>query len=1031
MILGHNGSGKSSIICGICLACGGSPKSLGRSERIVEYIRHGCTEGYVEIAIADKQKGPQVVRLTIRVGEQPKYRLNDSATTQSEIADLRKHYNIQIDNPCAFLAQDKVKSFSEQSSIELLRNTEKAASADLDQQHIDLMKQREDSTSIEDKCTTSENAIKRLEDEIGKIMPLVENYRKKLALQSKLRLLEKKMKIMEFEKFDREYKAELQNMDGAMIEYREVEKSIAECEKHRKNLEDRIKKDRSQISQMQRSCNEILAKVQEKGDKKLMEDMMQRAKAKLESAKKAADQHEKDVEKARKMIDQARARLQEAVDTLNGYEEFQSEMKSLEQKYSTAERDSRQEEDAIQKKSYEMRQLENKKRDEEQNSQLNRQDRYRVLQNFSSDASKAYRWYQQNRSQFKGDVYMPIMDMVLKTPEAAKALENSVGVRDRTMFVCCYKEDELLINGKQHSWRINTSVVPAEKIYSEDIDAQLPSELSRLGFKYLVSNCFDAPAPLKQFLCNVSGLNRIPFGGSDVEKKIAEVSQAIEQTRYSVFLTANIRCQNSKSRYANNTLQSQSATREANTWRDQFFKVSPVAKRTDNSILEEIQKLKAEIDIRSEQLREKRGAIQKERDVLRQEQMQWKSKKQVHTKWKTELASEMAKLEALENEVVDISAIEEEYANVEKKAILETKKMLENSIRWHKEIIDKHRLIGIFELSESICKSRVNKSNSEAETHRSKLEDLKSVKDAAEDLLKTALNHKKAAASALMKECSLKTLDESKMSPAENKIYSSLVKMFEEADVPTDMNTLDQAITSEKTRLKLAEDSGEDGSIVHEQRLKVLDDDLVLEKTRQEKLIENRARIHDKLGDEINNWRKEVETMIEQINVNYVQFFDSLGCRGEVSLEVPENPLDIEKYGIMIMVCFRKGESMKRLDNKVQSGGERSVATMLYLLALQQLCPVPFRCIDEINQGMDPTNERKVFDIMVGMWNGTTGTLSKTQYFLLSPKLLHGLDMRENVNIVMVNSTLTNSHGKHYDTSAKIDATFAKMGISA
>lgn len=112
------------------------------------------------------------------------------------------------------------------------------------------MKQREDSTSIEDKCTTSENAIKRLEDEIGKIMPLVENYRKKLALQSKLRLLEKKMKIMEFEKFDREYKAELQNMDGAMIEYREVEKSIAECEKHRKNLEDRIKKDRSQISQM-------------------------------------------------------------------------------------------------------------------------------------------------------------------------------------------------------------------------------------------------------------------------------------------------------------------------------------------------------------------------------------------------------------------------------------------------------------------------------------------------------------------------------------------------------------------------------------------------------------------------------------------------------------------------------------------------------------------------------------------------------------------------------------------------------------
>lgn len=27
------------------------------------------------------------------------------------------------------------------------------------------------------------------------------------------------------------------------------------------------------------------------------------------------------------------------------------------------------------------------------------------------------------------------------------------------------------------------------------------------------------------------------------------------------------------------------------------------------------------------------------------------------------------------------------------------------------------------------------------------------------------------------------------------------------------------------------------------------------------------------------------------------------------------------------------------------------MSTMLYLLALQELCPVPFRCVDEINQG--------------------------------------------------------------------------------
>ena len=40
---------------------------------------------------------------------------------------------------------------------------------------------------------------------------------------------------------------------------------------------------------------------------------------------------------------------------------------------------------------------------------------------------------------------------------------------------------------------------------------------------------------------------------------------------------------------------------------------------------------------------------------------------------------------------------------------------------------------------------------------------------------------------------------------------------------------------------------------------------------------------------------------------------------------------------------------MKEL-TQFQSGGERSVATVLYMLALQELSSSPFRCVDEINQ---------------------------------------------------------------------------------
>lgn len=60
---------------------------------------------------------------------------------------------------------------------------------------------------------------------------------------------------------------------------------------------------------------------------------------------------------------------------------------------------------------------------------------------------------------------------------------------------------------------------------------------------------------------------------------------------------------------------------------------------------------------------------------------------------------------------------------------------------------------------------------------------------------------------------------------------------------------------------------------------------------------------------------------------------------------------DFSKYGIRLKVKFRDDEALKELTAQRQSGGERSVSTILYMLALQQLSHVPFRCVDEINQG--------------------------------------------------------------------------------
>ena len=53
---------------------------------------------------------------------------------------------------------------------------------------------------------------------------------------------------------------------------------------------------------------------------------------------------------------------------------------------------------------------------------------------------------------------------------------------------------------------------------------------------------------------------------------------------------------------------------------------------------------------------------------------------------------------------------------------------------------------------------------------------------------------------------------------------------------------------------------------------------------------------------------------------------------------------------MQIRVKFRSEESLHVLDARHQSGGERSVSTMLYLMALQDITNCPFRVVDEINQ---------------------------------------------------------------------------------
>jgi chromosome segregation ATPase len=72
-----------------------------------------------------------------------------------------------------------------------------------------------------------------------------------------------------------------------------------------------------------------------------------------------------------------------------------------------------------------------------------------------------------------------------------------------------------------------------------------------------------------------------------------------------------------------------------------------------------------------------------------------------------------------------------------------------------------------------------------------------------------------------------------------------------------------------------------------------------------------------------------------------------MGCAGEIRVTEPE---DYAQWSLEILVKFRSSEKLQQLTDQRQSGGERSLTTILYLMSLTEHARAPFSLVDEINQ---------------------------------------------------------------------------------
>ncbi len=172
-----------------------------------------------------------------------------------------------------------------------------------------------------------------------------------------------------------------------------------------------------------------------------------------------------------------------------------------------------------------------------------------------------------------------------------------------------------------------------------------------------------------------------------------------------------------------------------------------------------------------------------------------------------------------------------------------------------------------------------------------------------------------------------------------------------------------------------------------------------------EKIVEKVSKLKSE-KDDVLNMMAEVESKKKDIfmktyNVlikNFKEIFSQLTTKGEVhvTLENPENPFE---GGVEIQV---KIAGNKFLDLKSLSGGEKTLAALSFIFAIQEYSPSPFYLLDEVDAALDKRNSELLSKLVQKY-------AQKAQYIVIShndniiteAEYIYGVSMQEGITKVV------------------------------
>mmetsp|Transcript_45867 Transcript_45867/g.74839 ORF Transcript_45867/g.74839 Transcript_45867/m.74839 type:complete len:983 (-) Transcript_45867:11-2959(-) len=933
------------------------------------FLRHGCDEGFVEVHLQNDDGKPDIVfRREFDRRENDKMRINGKPATFKDARAITNKFNIQVENLCQFLPQDRVCEFAQMNAQKLLLATERAVGTDgMIENHEKLIEYGKQIGGRESTHASDAKDLARLKEMQEKDQAEVQRNKERDILLNRIKEFKRKLPwILASDARDRHEDAKVaceEKHAALQTKLQEMEQYTRPVEELAARKQD-LDKETKAIDADMKKVDERRAKLNEQDSK--LEGEIDLLQQQIEQSDKSMKDHQNKVQQATDELNKLRQDLeahqippQSEVDQVNkAIRDIKDKIMNLQDSKVAEENRRRGENEQEQRFMNSLAELNNVKT----------QRLHQLQTSVNPDIKRALEFVTMNADKLDGPVIGPVaLEINIKDSLHAKYLEDHIPKWLLCSFIVQSKADQerLQTMAKNAGISINVNSYDEATCRRQMERIWDIGQLRQYGITNWLDETFDAPLPVKLVLAGLAGTARVACG-TDRTKGV--VKDIINSTNLFAIYTPDSFFSIRGSKYT-----TAKSTRITDVRPSSVFGVVDTSRRAEFEAGIADARRKAEEHQREAKMyEEEEKALQKELAALKAQGSRWSAMKAEKGKLENRIKSKADSLRTLQNMCSNEKDKEAKEALIVSKTVQRATKQVESMVTLGKMADIMLKLGGV------ACEK--------AEV-RAKYEQAMEKRRAAENAMgEYRVEYDRARK--FMENAKVEMEKLHKRAQEESPLSAALKREIEEEDL--DAADIEQAIEATQRRVDLIVTNDDTIRRYEERRKKISDLDEKFRK--EEKALQELRREIDRTRQA---WLTPLRELIADINGKFERNFKEISCQGEVQLFEDGDKYD--NYGVRLLVSFREGEEKNELNSHRQSGGEKSVSTMIYLISLQNLTNCPFRVVDEINQGMDARNERAIFHQLV-----STACKPGPQYFLITPKLLPDLEYTPAMTILLI-----------------------------